>query len=154
MIRSECVKKRDSVPVMQVFDDWIEERMDESLHVVHERDVMLASVVYSVKVPMTDDHFDFYLQALAHFPDARDLHNLLVKGKDELDNVTRVHQDSAGRPTWALLTQPNMTLEQMMMGMVKGDRLSIPWDRRRPTERLELLPTELGGTLRDYPEPS
>jgi hypothetical protein len=153
MVVSECAKRRYTDPWWRLLDDWLDDHMHWSLHQPVDMDGMIPSIVYTVKIPMTDDHWANYREALGHFPDARDLHNLLVKDKDELDQITRIHQDFAGRSTWALLTQPGKTLEEMMAGMVKGDRLSIPWDRRRPTERPELLPEELGGKLRGYPEP-
>jgi hypothetical protein len=90
---------------------------------VHDRDAMISSIVYSVRIPMVDQDFLNYSQALAHFKDARELHNLLARGKEELDYVTKVHVDATNQLTWPQLTVPDRTLEEMLAGLVKQNSL-------------------------------
>ncbi|KAF1914856.1 hypothetical protein BDU57DRAFT_501562 [Ampelomyces quisqualis] len=151
MVRKECNDKRDQQPGMKEFGDWLEAHMHESLHKVHERDEMLPEVVYTVKVPMTDTDWANYNQALAYFPDARDLHNLLTRGKEQLDQVTKVHEDTAGQLTWPRLTVPGWSLEEMLAAMVKQHSLGLPWDWGMPLgHHPELRAKEYGGSLKDY----
>jgi hypothetical protein len=151
MVRKECKDKRDTIPGMKEIGAWLDTHMNEEWHKVHDRDAMISSVVYSVKVPMVDQNFLNYSQALAHFKNARELHNLLAQGKEELDHVTKVHVDAANLLTWPQLTIPDMTLEEMLAGLVKQNSLGQPWDWGRPVGfHPELRPQEYGGTLEGY----
>lgn len=150
MVRKECNDKRDKQSGMKEFSDWLDAHMDESLHKIHERDQMLPEVVYTVKIPMTDTDWRNYNQALAYFPHARHFHNQLARGKEELDQVTKVHQDAAGELTWPRLTVPDCSLEAMLAAMVKQHSLGLPWDWGMPGHHPELRAEEYGGTLKDY----
>jgi hypothetical protein len=151
MVRKECKDKRDSVPGMKELGAWLEVHMNENWHKVYHRDAMIPSVIYSVKVPMLDQDWLNYNQALAHFKDARELHNLLACGKEELDHVTKVHVDAANQLTWPQLTVPDQSLEEMLAGLVKQNSLGQPWDWGRPIGvHPELRPKEYGGTLEGY----
>jgi hypothetical protein len=137
---------------MKDLDDWLSAYMHEDLHVPVDRDAMLPNVVYSVKIPMTDEHWLNYNQALAHFPEARDLHNLLGPGKQGLDQITRGHKNEGmDELTWPQLTVPEHSLEEMLMMLVKQHRLGVPWDFGRMGFRPELVPEEMGGELKGYP---
>jgi hypothetical protein len=81
----------------RLLEEWFDDHMHWSLHQAVDVDVMLPQVVYTVKIPMTDEHWSNYQETLGHFPVARELHNMLVKSKDELDRDPRAHQDFAGR---------------------------------------------------------
>lgn len=152
MIRAECAEKRDTVPGMKELGDWLDAHMHEDLHDAYEVDEMLPGVVYSVKIPMTDKDWLNYNQALAHFANARDLHNLLSPGKEELDQVTKVHRnEQLGQLTWPQLTVPEKSLGEMLASLVKQHRLGVPWDWGRMTYHPELVPEELGGSLKNYP---
>jgi hypothetical protein len=136
---------------MKEFGDWLDCHMNEGWHKVHDRDAMIPSVVYTVKVPMLEQDWLNYNQALAHFKDARELHNLLACGKDDLDHVTKIHVDAADRLTWPQLTAPERTLEEMLAFLVKQNSLGQPWDRGRPVGvHPELRPKEYGGRLEGY----
>jgi hypothetical protein len=132
MVRKECKNKRNSVPGMKELGDWLEAHMNQNWHKVHHRDAMIPSVIYSVKVPMLDQDWLNYNQALAHFKDARELHNLLARGREELDQITEIHVDAASRLTGPQLTVPNRSLEEMLVGLVKQNSLGLPWDWGRP----------------------
>jgi hypothetical protein len=150
-MRHECTNKKDSNPAMKALGEWIDDKMPESLWKVHDRDQMLPQVIYSIKVPMNDEDWFNYNQALAHFEQARNLHNELTRGKHELDQMTKFHKDAADQLTWPQLTVPNHTLELMLAGMVKQHSLGQPWDWGKPVgNRPELRPVEYGGTLRNY----
>jgi hypothetical protein len=72
---------------MRVVDEFLSVHMHESLHVVIERDEVIPSVVYRVKVPMTEQHWLDYNTILAQFKQACDLHNALCAGKEDFDSV-------------------------------------------------------------------
>jgi hypothetical protein len=134
---------------MRALGEWTDEKMHTSFWKVHDRDRMLPHVVYSIKIPMTDEDWVNYNQALAHFAAARVLHNELARGK--LDQTTRIHKDAANELTWPQLTVPGQTLEEMLAGMVKKHSLGQPWDWGRPMgERPENRPVEYGGRLQGY----
>jgi len=141
---------------MKQLDVWLSAYMHENLHEVHLRCSMLPSVAYSVKIPITDEHWLNYNQALAHFMLARDMHNSLSLGKDGFDQVTATHraeglEGEEGALTWPLLTEPDLTLEQTCALLVKRNRLSVPWDYARMHYHPEIVPEELGGRLKGYP---
>jgi hypothetical protein len=140
---------------MRVVDEFLSVHMHESLHVVIERDEVIPSVVYRVKVPMTEQHWLDYNTILAQFKQACDLHNALCAGKEDFDSVTKVHRAEGlggqdGQLTWPQLTVPDLTLEQMAAGLVKQNRLGLPWDYGRMHYHPELVPEELGGQLEGY----
>jgi hypothetical protein len=153
MIRAQCVEKRDTLPGMKELGDWLDAYMHEDLHQVVDVDAMLPEVIYTVKVPMLDETWLNYNQALAHFTNARNLHNILAVGKDDFEKVTMVHQDATGHLTWPQLTKPGRTLEEMLTEMVNVYRLGLPWDWGRVGHRPELFPEERGGKLKGYPKP-
>jgi hypothetical protein len=151
MVRKECKDKCDSVPGMKELGDWLEAHMNKTWHKVHNRDAMIPSVVYSVKVPMLDQDWLNYNQALAYFKDARELHNLLARGREELDHITETHVDATNRLTWPQLTVSDRSLEEMLAGLVKQNSLGLQWDWGRPIGiHPELRPKEYGGTLERY----
>jgi hypothetical protein len=151
MVRKECQDKCDTKPGMNDFGDWLDAHMYKALHKVHERDEMLPEVVYTIKIPMTDTDWVNYNKALAYFPEARDLHNQLACGKEELDQVTKVHEDAAGQLTWPRLTVPDCSLDAMLAAMVKQHSLGLPWDWGMPLgHHPELRAEEYGGTLKNY----
>jgi hypothetical protein len=90
MVRLRCAEKRNTIPAMKELGDWLDAHMPESLHEIVDVDQMLPNLVYSTKVPMNDEHWLNYNQALAYFDEARTLHDLLAKGKNDFDQVTRV----------------------------------------------------------------
>jgi hypothetical protein len=136
---------------MKELGDWLDEHMNLDWHKVHERDAMIPSIVYSVKMPMVEQDWLNYNQALAHFKDAREHHNLLARGKEMLDQITKVHVDAANQLTWPQLTVPDRSMEDMLAGLVLQHSLGRPWDWGRPVGvRPELRPQEYGGTLEGY----
>ncbi|KAH8731532.1 hypothetical protein GQ44DRAFT_722495 [Phaeosphaeriaceae sp. PMI808] len=124
LVRLECAEKRDSVPIMKEFGDWLDSKMHEHLNQVSSQDEILPSVVYSISIPMTDEDWLNYNQALVHFPKAHHLHNLLSFGQKNFDEVTRVHMDAEGNPTWSQLTVPGMTLGMIIASLVRRHRLA------------------------------
>ncbi|KAF2831885.1 hypothetical protein CC86DRAFT_339918 [Ophiobolus disseminans] len=152
LIRKECAAKKESVAGMRELDAWLSRYMHEGLHEVIACDEMLPSVVYTIKIKMTNQHWFNYNQALAHFTAARDLHNLLSQGQEGLDHVTRVHKnDGMEELTWPQLTVPELSMDEMLAMLVKQHRLGVPWDFARMTSHPELVPEELGGKMKDYP---
>jgi hypothetical protein len=126
MMRKECLDKGDTVPGMKELGDWINNHMHPDLHKVHERDAMISSIVYSVEIPILEQDWVNYNQALAHLKDAREYHNLLARGREELDRVTKVHVDATDQLTWPQLTVPNLSLEEMLAGLVTQHSLGRP----------------------------
>ena len=124
--------------------------MHEDLHKSNEIDAIIPTCVITVVLPMTDEHWANYHQALKFFPKALELYTMLSVGKDNFDQVTAGHKDAEGNLTYPQLSLEGQTLEEMLGGMVKGRRLGIPWDWERMGNRPAMLPTEYGGQLKDY----
>jgi hypothetical protein len=150
----------DSITVMMDLGNWLDAKMPEGLQTVIERDAMIKEVVFVVVIPMTDGDWLNYNQVLPFFPDALDMHNILAQGKDELDKVTQDHRELAGLPqlqrrepqlTYTQLTEPGLTLEEILSVMVKRQALGQPWDWDKMGQRPELLPREYGGTMEGCP---
>jgi hypothetical protein len=144
---------------MKLLGEWLEQKMPEALERPFERDPVIKEVIISVTILMTDIDWYNYNQILPYFSDALDMHNALAVGSDEFDQVTKTHTEVKGlatyqrkepRLTQALLTIPDLSLEQMLAGMVKREQLGRPWDWGRSTFRPDLLPEELGGELKGY----
>jgi hypothetical protein len=160
LVRKACADKAATAVVMKDLGNWLEAKMPKALQTVVERDAMIKEVVFIVSIPMLDEDWLNYNQVLPFFPDALDMHNLLALGKDELDKVTQDRRELAGLPqlqrrepqlTYPQLTEPGLTLEEILSVMVKRLALGQPWDWDKMGQRPELLPKEYGGTMEGYP---
>lgn len=145
-MRSACVRDKDSNPGCAALLEWLDKHMSEALHHPAARDALMPGIIYTAKVPMTDEHWDSYNEVSPYFPLAQELQDLLVAGEDSLDKVKNVLVDSNGKSTRALLED-----QLELKDMVKKNRLGIPWDWGRPHLRPEVFPDAYpGGTLKGY----
>ncbi|KAH5970564.1 hypothetical protein HBI85_075400 [Parastagonospora nodorum] len=161
LIRKACADNAGSSEALKLLGEWLQENMPRTFETVLDRDEVIPEVIISVSIPMTQEHWENYNQVLPHFKDALDMHNALTCGSDEFDQVTKAHVEIAGIDTYKrkepqltrpLLMDPNLSLEEVLAGMVKREQLGRPWDWGRSTLHPELLPEELGGELKGYPE--
>lgn len=161
LVRKACADNITSNEGLKLLGEWLQEKMPQAFETVVDSDEVIPEVIISVSIPMTQENWQNYNEVLPHFKDALDMHNALTCGSDEFDQVTKTHVEIAGIGTYqhkepqltqSLLVIPNLNLEEVLAGMVKREQLGRPWDWGRSTYRPELLPEELGGELKGYPE--
>jgi len=161
LVRKACADNITSNEGLKLLGEWLQEKMPRAFETVLDSDQIIPEVIISVSIPMTQEDWQNYNEVLPHFKDALDMHNALTCGSEEFDQVTKTHVEIAGIDTYqrkepqlthSLLAVPNLSLEEVLAGMVKREQLGRPWDWGRSTYRPELLPEELGGELKGYPE--
>jgi hypothetical protein len=149
-MRSQCIRNQASNPGHAALLAWLDAHMPEAIHHPAARDDLMPDLIYTVTVLMTDEDWRNYNNALEYFPLALELQNLLAAGKESLDQVTYAMVNSEGNLTRPLLAGQGQGLEDILVVMVKKNRLGIQWDWARCGHRPELVPEEYGGTLKGY----
>lgn len=120
MIRSQCAKKATLRPVLI----WLDRFMGEELRTPVQTDGLISTIVYTVNIPIDDEHWRDWNKILAVFPRAAAWQKALTP-EEPFDQVTGEHLTIK-------LFREGEELESLLAELVDTYNLGIQYDVDRP----------------------